>query len=546
MGGHCSPLRGAAAPHRKLRAGDVGHTLALDVRATDSTGSTNGYAGLIGPVGAAPSPLRSIVQPTVSGAAVLGGSVQVDTGRWSPEPKSFAYQWVRCNANGRACAPIAGDSANSHTIVRRDVAHALVAIVQAKSDTTSRAVLSLATTPVVSSAAPAAAGPPAPTARPAIAQVVQQGKQLVGSAGTWSGSGTIQYAYQWYRCDPAGAHCLSIHGATKPTYTQVAKDVAHTLGFAVKATDAGGTTSAYASLVGPVAPSTATLVSTVQPTVSGTPTAGQALQVTAGSWSQTPTALSYQWQRCNTNGRLCASIAGATAATYTVTAADAGHALLATVQATAAGTSQSAWSLATPATAAVAGPAVSARPSVTGAAKAGERLVGSAGTWSGSGTIKYAYQWYRCDPAGAHCLSIHGATKPTYTQVAKDVAHTLGFAVKATDAGGTTSAYASLVGPVAPSTATLVSTVQPTVSGTPTAGQALQVTAGSWSQTPTALSYQWQRCNTNGRLCASIAGATAATYTVTAADAGHALLATVQATAAGITQPTISVGTAAA
>ena len=210
---------------------------------------------------------------------------------------------------------------------------------QARSNAASRAVLSLATAPVVSSAAAAAAAP-ALTTRPAITEIVQEGTQLVGSAGTWAGSGTIQYAYQWYRCDPAGAHCLSIHGATKPTYTQVAKDVAHTLGFTVKATDAGGTSSAYASLVGPVAAATATIVSTAQPTVSGTPNAGQTLQVTPGSWSQTPTALAYQWQRCNANGRLCASIAGATAATYAVTAADAGHALLAVVQATAAGITQ--------------------------------------------------------------------------------------------------------------------------------------------------------------------------------------------------------------
>jgi hypothetical protein len=339
MGGHCSPLRGATGPQRTLRVGDVGHTVALDVRATDSTGSTNGYASLLGPVGAAPSPLRSIIQPAVSGAAVLGGSVHVDTGRWSKEAKSFAYQWLRCNANGRACTPIAGDSTASHTIVRRDVAHALLAVVQARSTTTSRAVLSLATTPAVASAATAAAAP-SPTAPPAIAGVIQQGKQLTGSAGTWSGTGPISYAYQWYRCDPAGAHCLSIHGATKPTYTQVAKDVAHTLGLTVKATDAGGTSSGYANLAGPVAPSTATLVSTAQPTVSGTPNAGQTLQVTAGSWSQPPTALAYQWQRCNANGRLCASIASATAATYTVTAADAGHALLAIVQATAAGVTQ--------------------------------------------------------------------------------------------------------------------------------------------------------------------------------------------------------------
>ena len=334
MGRRCSPLRGATGTHHTVGANDVGHTIGLNVRAADSTGSTNGYASLIGPIAGAPSTLLSIVQPAVSGAAVLGGSVQVDSGKWNKAPTSFIYQWARCNANGRSCSPIAGDSTQSHTIVRRDVAHSLVAIVQARSATTSRAVLSIATTSVAGSAAAPAAGPSA-TALPAVAKSVQQGQQLTGSAGTWSGSGTIQYAYQWYRCDAAGAHCKSIHGATKPTYTQVAKDVDHTIGLTVRATDANATSSAYASLVGPVAAATAKLVSTAQPTVSGTPAAGQALQVTAGSWSQTPTALSYQWQRCNANGRLCTPVTGATGATYTITAADAGHALLAVVQATA-------------------------------------------------------------------------------------------------------------------------------------------------------------------------------------------------------------------
>ena len=103
----------------------------------------------------------------------------------------------------------------------------------------------------------------------------QQGKQLTGSTGIWSGSGVIGYGYQWYRCDAAGAHCKSVHGATKPTYTLVAKDVGQTLGFAVHATDATGTATAYASLVGPVAAADATLVPTAQPTIAGVASAGE-------------------------------------------------------------------------------------------------------------------------------------------------------------------------------------------------------------------------------------------------------------------------------
>jgi hypothetical protein len=553
MGSRCGRLRGATAPHHTLVANDVGHTLAINVRATDSRGSTNAYASLIGPIAGLRTPLASIVQPVVSGAATLGGNVHVDTGTWRRPPKSFAYQWIRCNSNGRACAPILGDTGASHTIVRRDVAHALVAIVQARAGATARAVLSRATARIASTAPPSEGAPapgtaagPLATVLPSIGTAVKQGKQLQAVAGTWTGSGAIQYAYQWYRCDPGGAHCKSIRGATKPTYTQVAKDVANTVGLAVRATDANGTTSAYSSLVGPVAAARSALYSTAQPTISGTPTPGQALQVNPGSWNQTPTAYAYQWQRCNANGRLCAAIPNATAAAYTVTGDDSGHTVLAVVQATAAGVSQGAWSGRSYVNAAPTGPAATARPAVTGVAREGTQLTGAAGTWTGSGTIQYAYQWYRCDPAGAHCKSVHGATKPTYTLVAKDVANTVGLTVRATDASGTTSAYSSLVGPVAAARSALYSTAQPTISGTPTPGQALQVNPGSWNQAPTAYAYQWQRCNANGRLCAAIPNATAAAYTVTADDTGHTILAVVEAKAGGITQPVVSVGTVAA
>ena len=140
---------------------------------------------------------------------------------------------------------------------------------------------------------------PVSSAPPVVAVVVQQGRQLTGAAGSWSGSGAIKYSYQWYRCDTAGAHCASIHGATSRTYTLGAKDVGKTLGFAVRATDKTGTTNAYASLVGPVAGPTAKLVSIGQPTITGVPKEGQTLQVSAGSWSPAPAAVGYQWQRCN-------------------------------------------------------------------------------------------------------------------------------------------------------------------------------------------------------------------------------------------------------
>jgi hypothetical protein len=367
--------------------------------------------------------------------------------------------------------------------------------------------------------------------------------QLTGGIGSWSGSGAIRYAYQWYRCDASGAHCNSIHGATKPTYRQVATDVGQLLGLAVRASDKAGTTTGYASLIGPVAATTATLVSVGQPLVTGTPAPGETLQVTPGAWSQVPGTYGYQWQRCNANGRLCTAIDGATAASYVVAPTDAGHALVAVVRVTLGDASQDAWSRATPAVAGAAGPVVSPGPAVAGVAQVGRQLTGNAGIWAGTGRITYGYQWYRCDPSGAHCLSIRGATKPTYTQVVKDAGQTLGLAVHATDSTGSVTAYASLIGPVVEAAKTLVPIAQPTVSGTPKPGDTIQASSGNWSRPPAAVSFQWERCNANGRLCTVVIGATNADYAVTDADVGHTLVAVVIAQVGGIAQQSLSLAT---
>jgi hypothetical protein len=63
----------------------------------------------------------------------------------------------------------------------------------------------------------------------------------------------------------------------------------------------------------------------------------------------------------------------------------------------------------------------------------------------------------------------------------------------------------------------------PTITGTVAQGQTLTASSGTWGDTPTAYTYQWQRCDATGATCADVAGATASTYAVTAADAGATL-----------------------
>ncbi|HEX4526898.1 MAG TPA: hypothetical protein VH108_09195 [Gaiellaceae bacterium] len=378
---------------------------------------------------------------------------------------------------------------------------------------------------------------PTSASPPSVTGSLQQGAKLTATAGTWSGQGTITYAYQWYRCDANGAHCGSVHGATRGTYTQVAKDVGRTIGLAVRATDTTGTTTAYAPLAGLVAAREATLVATKQPPLSGEPIVGQGLKVEAATWSARTGPLTYAWRRCNLNGRLCTVVAGATTDTYSVAAGDIGHVMLAAVIAG----KQTVLSVSAGVVRATPGPVASGSPSIAGTLQQGSRLTATAGTWSGSGTITYEYQWYRCDAVGAHCSSVRGATRGTYTQSSSDIDHAIGLRVRATDSTGTTAAYSALAGLVAAKAAKLTATTQPTLAGTPSVGQVLTVTPGTWSGSPVNLTYAWLRCNTNGRLCTAIAGATAANYTLVAGDSGHTIIATVTATAGPAKQAVLTV-----
>ena len=66
---------------------------------------------------------------------------------------------------------------------------------------------------------------------------------------------------------------------------------------------------------------------------------------------------------------------------------------------------------------------------------------------------------------------------------------------------------------------------QPTIAGTAQVGQTLTAGNGTWAgTTPITFTYQWERCDTNGKNCAQIANAMDNTYTVAQADVGSTLV----------------------
>src|SRR5215468_10031891 len=147
------------------------------------------------------------------------------------------------------------------------------------------------------------------------------------------------------------------------------------------------------------------------PTISGTAEVGSTITANQGTWSgSTPISFQYQWRTCGADGGACHDIAGATSQSYKLTSADLGNTARVVVIAGNADGSSSATSAATARIAAASGPTLTAAPTISGDVKVGSTLTATTGTWNGSGTLSYKYQWRVCSPDGGACRDISGAT----------------------------------------------------------------------------------------------------------------------------------------
>jgi hypothetical protein len=265
-------------------------------------------------------------------------------------------------------------------------------------------------------------------------------------------------------------------------------------------------------------------VNTAAPMISGTPVQGDQLAVSRGSWTNSPTSYSYQWEDCDSSGADCAAISGATAPVYTLTAGDVGHTIVAEVTAS-NGTPSAPASSAPTAVVVPLAPVDSSPPVISGTLVQGQTLSASPGSWSNSPTA-YAYQWEQCDSSGTGCTAIAGATGSTYVLSAGDVGHTIVVQVTASNAGGpgapASSAASGVISAPPPSATAPKDVSAPVISGTAVSGYTLSASEGTWTGTaPISYAYQWQRCTSSG--CVSIAGATHGSYVPSAADLGRRL-----------------------
>jgi hypothetical protein len=294
---------------------------------------------------------------------------------------------------------------------------------------------------------------PVNTQAPSISGTAIVGNDLHASHGTWTGSPSISYAYQWELCDAQGTGCSSISKATSSSYTLTTGALKHTVRVVVSASNElgkGVATSAATSAVVPPAPT-----NTAPPTISGSAVEGQTLTAGKGTWTGAPTSYAYQWEDCFSLGEEgCLSVSGATSSTYELTASDVGYTMRVVVTATNAGGETPASSAATAEVEEAAptppeAPKNTTLPTIGGTAEEGKTLTASAGSWSNSPT-SYAYQWQDCGAGGTQgCTNIATATSSSYKLESTDVGDEVRVVVTASNAGGSGKASSTATGEVA-------------------------------------------------------------------------------------------------
>ncbi len=473
---------------------DYQNRLRVVVTARNNNGSVVANSNQTGIVDA----LYNIQIPIIRGNLIPGQVLEVNEGIWSSKfPMTYTYQWVNSSSGN-----ISGEQTPTYTLQNSDIGANISVRVTAVTS-----LGSLTVTSAIRSAVTAIAN----TELPVVTGVARTYSTLSTTIGTWIGSPTGTQ-YQWQKSADK-ITWDSIPGATSSTYTIALGDAGFFLRsevFETKTVSAVTYKVVAASLPTDLVTSL-TITNSVLPTISGSWNTGQTLNLSNGSWSTSGT-FSYQWQT-SSNGSSWTDLSGATGSTYTLTNAEAGLYMRAKVTNVSGSATGFAFSNSTPK---VGAPYNSAAPTTSGTMQVGETLTVAAGTWSGSPTL--SYQWQSSSDSIAWS-SIAGATSSTFVMTFALSNSRIRAVVTAVNAVDTATANTGIISGFAPPRATVV----PVISGTTTVGQTLTSTTGTWPNTSSGYSYQWQESADAGTTWTNISGAVASTYTLVAGDTGYAI-----------------------
>ena len=178
------------------------------------------------------SPPVNNTLPVISGTTTLGSVLTTTNGTWANHPISYTYQWKRGATN-------IGTNTNTYTLVTADSLANITCVVTATN--------AVGSTPATSNTITAGNYGPVNTIAPNITPLSYAdaivGDPLTTTDGTWTGTGTITFTYQWYREPDLGGTNDPIVGATSNSYTPLFADADYLVSCVVTATDAVGYTS---------------------------------------------------------------------------------------------------------------------------------------------------------------------------------------------------------------------------------------------------------------------------------------------------------------
>ena len=237
-------------------------------------------------------PPSVLTAPTIpNGAApVMGQRLDAARGGWTNQPTSYAFQWVRCNADGvTGCTDLVGATRNRYVPGAADVGEPW--------SCEWWRTTSSATAPRPRAYRPAWCSRRCPCCvrRRRCRRARRAWASRSGRAGAWY-AGPTGYRYQWLRCDAAGDNCVAAAVERTSTrdvnpYVPTALDAGGTLRLRVVAVnqfgDSAPATTAPTGVVAHTAPEM--LVAPRVP--SGSPQVGVKVAGRSGSVDRSPDVL---------------------------------------------------------------------------------------------------------------------------------------------------------------------------------------------------------------------------------------------------------------
>jgi hypothetical protein len=114
-GQSCGDISGADEKTYKLTDADVGNTVRVQVKATNSDGSATANSKATDVVSGNAAP-RATAQPSITGKPQVGETLTADPGKWAEGPSSFTYQWQLCDKSGANCKDIQGATGKTYGV----------------------------------------------------------------------------------------------------------------------------------------------------------------------------------------------------------------------------------------------------------------------------------------------------------------------------------------------------------------------------------------------------------------------------------------------